>query len=147
MESRKRWLLVYGKYEGFEQKAVEFLCEDFSARVSYTLPVRRYDEVSDQDKERYNFLIVGTLDSNPKANELAKQNGWVLPDDCQGYRFDVTEEKDGVQTMSVIGSSEIGVMYGAVDFINTYLSTCIVSVKKAVRAFWKRRASSRQEIP
>lgn len=122
MKDTKRWMLVYGKKEGLQGKAVELLCEELSGRLPYVLPVRDHSEVTKEDEKKYNFLFLGDRITNEKLGAIVEKYGWEIPSDEQGYRLEVTPEENGKQIMSVIGSSDIGVLHGAADFVNTYLS-------------------------
>lgn len=122
-----RWIVIYGKYEGLEEKALNLIngavCELYKDYLSfYSSSEASIDLIKNND-----LIIVGTKNDNRLISEL--EGGAIIKsaEKPQGYSIAVMESpwNSEHQVMAVSGYDEHGVLYGAADFINKYLGNII----------------------
>lgn len=123
MTEENRWIIVYGKYEGLEKKALNLI--NASVYDLYKTPISCFDaeKVGKDLLTTCNLILVGTVKNNKYIGELVKTGAVQSPEFAQGYSASVKESKWNAEKdmMVVCGYDEAGVLYGSVDFINRYL--------------------------
>lgn len=118
----KRWLLVVDTYEGVNKNAVDMLSGYLSGLVSYTLPVRYANELSEEERKESNIIAVGRIETHSILSSYARQGLFTVPKQEEGYAVFVgkTPETDEGQTIAIAGADEKGVLYGCMQFIGEY---------------------------
>ena len=112
----KRWLLVVDAYEGVNKNAVDMLSGYLSGLVSYTLPVRYANELSEEERKESNIIAVGRIETHSILSAYERQGLFTVPKQEEGYAVFVgkTPETDEGQTIAIVGSDEKGVLYGCI---------------------------------
>lgn len=125
--TENRWIIVYGKYEGLEKKALNLL--NASIFDLYKTPISCFsaDEVEEYLLKECNTILVGTAENNKIIDRIIKSSELDVPKRAQGYSASVktsvwNKDKD---MMVVCGYDDAGVLYGCVDIINKYLGSII----------------------
>ena len=113
----KTWILVYGKYEGLEAKAVNLLTAKAEEYLGYELAVYVAESVSEKLLEEHSVIYVGAISGH---KTLAAKYKIVANGDPQGYLYEVAKKTDG-NDIYIAGNTEIGAYYGAVAFLSHYL--------------------------
>lgn len=112
-----KWMLVYGKAEGYEKKALEQLNRAVGNYIPGGFSCRESEKVTEEELRENNLILLGTAESNRLFSELGEE----IPE--KGYRLKVGkspyEEKN--QAILLIGSTALDLLYGAVDFEHQYL--------------------------
>ena len=118
----KKWILVYGKYEGQEAKAAELLSAKAEEYIGYELAVYRSENVNEKFLEEHSVIYVGTISDHKM---LATKYKTVADGDLQGYVYEVVKKDDG-NDIYVVGNTALGAYYGATAFISHYLPNAAV---------------------
>ena len=116
----KRWIFLTDSYEGMEKKAVNALYAVIAGGVSYVLPIKSADEMTQEELESGNIIFVGKT----TAPFLAKcKTDLQLPAEKEGYSIYVGKSPFGEENQMVViaGYDAPGVYYGCMDFCNKYL--------------------------
>ncbi|MBR5388023.1 MAG: hypothetical protein IK147_00995 [Clostridia bacterium] len=122
-----RWVIIFGKYDGLEKKAVNLINSAVFDHYRFPVSCFNADEVDKEIVNTCNLILVGTAKDNKYLGELVKKGVLKKPEKPQGYSASVKEslwngEKD---VMAVCGFDDAGVLYGSVDFVNKYLGYLI----------------------
>lgn len=124
MAERRKWLTVYGEYKNQQKRAVDVITKKIADIVDYVPTVRKACALSEEDREKYCLIFVGTKDNNPYIREYAERGEIKIPDHEEGYAIKVTApDSDGKQTVIVAGGGSTGVMYGAAELAYKYFGT------------------------
>ena len=122
-----RWIIIYGKYEGLEKKALNLI--NASVMDLYKTQVSFFDadKINPNLLISCNIILIGTQYDNILIHTLTQNKILDLPEREQGYSALVTksywnEEND---MMIVCGFDDAGILYGAVDLTNKYLGNLI----------------------
>lgn len=113
----KKWILVYGSYEGSEAKAVNLLTSKAEEYLDYELAVYPADRVDPEIIGTRCVIYLGTLSGN---RFLGKKYPSVADGNKQGYLYEVLQKEDGNDIL-IAGNTALGVYYGAVALISHYL--------------------------
>ena len=115
----KKWILVYGKYEGLESKAADLLCAKAEEYVGYELAAysAESESVSEKLLEEHSVIYVGTISGH---KTLAAKYKTAANGDPQGYIYEVAK-KDGGNDIYIAGNTPLGAYYGAAAFVSHYL--------------------------
>ena len=121
-----RWIIIYGKYDGIEKKALNLLNAYVFDFIKKPVSCFVADDTAAFPKD-CNVILVGTEKNNKFISSLIRSKKLCEPERPQGYSAFAGEsawnaEKD---MMVICGFDEIGVLYGCVDFINKYLGSAI----------------------
>jgi len=118
-----RWEFIFGEYKGLEKLAVDYLYGVVSAYTPYILTVSSCEKAQDQ-LTNTNPVFIGTVKSNPYIKMLSDKGIIRLGGKAEGYCIKVAKSiwNEEKQMMIVAGNDEAGVLYGAVDFENHYLT-------------------------
>lgn len=114
----RKFLIIYGAYDGLEKRAVEMVSETLSDYVSYAVPAKSAENIEKSQLEEYNVVLIGTLKSNCLLAGLAADGVFKPCAEAEGYSIKVTKSifnKDA-QMIIISGYDEHGTLYGAVDF-------------------------------
>ena len=126
----KRWILVVENYNGVKKNAVNMLYSVLSSHLNYVLPVRFSQSVTEKELCENNVIVVGEKD-NEIIKKCAEQNVIKMPTQKEGYSACVGEsvfEKDA-QMIIIAGYDDAGVLYGCMDFCNSYLGDVVYREK------------------
>ena len=117
-----RWLLIYDRYKNLQKTAINMLSGIISGYLSYVLPIKCIDELTEETIKNFNVLVVGKIRNNHLLLSL-KQRGLIkVPNQSQGYSIYVGEnpEQANRQIIAIAGFDDHGVLYGCMDFCNRY---------------------------
>jgi hypothetical protein len=122
-----RWIVIYGKYEGLEKKAINMINGAVFELYNDYLSFYESCVVGDELLKNNNLIIVGTNTDNRIISDLYNREVIKLSDKPQGYSIAVTDSpfNSNNQIMLIAGYDESGILYGAADFINKYLGNII----------------------
>ncbi len=117
-----RWIIVYGSYDGFEEKAVNRVSAALSLHIDYALPTLAADRCTSEELAANNIILIGTRD-NVLLSELVDKGVIKVPASVEGYSLRVTDNPYNAekQMIAILGYDKKGVLYGAVDFENKYV--------------------------
>ena len=122
-DKNRNWKIVYGRYEGCEARAVEFLSTELGALIQrdpgiYSLHVVACEKAGEERETRKSAIVTGTRGSNAL---LAKH---LRPEDVPagGYVVKVIED-GGRQLVLCCGDTPAASIWAAVDFIDDGLAT------------------------
>lgn len=122
-----RWIVIYGKYEGLEEKALNLINGSVCDLYKDYLSFYSSSEVSIDLIKNNDLIIVGTKNDNKLISEL--EGGAIIKsaEKPQGYSIAVIGSpwSSERQIMVVSGYDEHGVLYGAADLVNKYLGNII----------------------
>lgn len=124
----KRWLLVIDKYDGIQKNAINIFNGYIAGLVSYVLPVKMVDKVTENDLKENNIIAVGKLDSHFILKNYLELNLIEEPKREESYSVFVgkpNKEDDTTYTIAIAGFDDKGILYGCMEFINTYLGDYI----------------------
>lgn len=118
----KRWMLVIDEYEGVVKNAVNMLSGYLSGMVSYILPVKYTQDMTEQEYAENNIIAVGKGKTHSILKAYETQGLLSVPNAEEGYAIYVgkTPNVDEGQTIAIAGADEKGVLYGCMQFINEY---------------------------
>ena len=116
-----RWLLVYDRYEGLSENAVNLLSGSISAYLHYVLPVKPAAELREEDILANDLICVGTA-AHPLLSTCLASGLIRLPGKAQGYAVHVGESclAPERQLIAICGEDEAGLYYGCADFCSRY---------------------------
>ena len=118
----KRWLLVTDSYMDLEKRGVDMLFAAVSTYVSYVLPVKSIQDMSTEEWEQNNILLVGKSSAH-SGIKLCQEKGLVsIPQEPESYSIYVGQSvyNTDAQMIAIVGYDEYGILYGCVDFCNKY---------------------------
>ena len=123
----KIWTVIYGKYAGFQKKALNLLNAEIKDKYNGYLPFYSADSAEKSLLEESNLIIVGTKSDNSILRVLSESGEINVPEKAQGYSVCVKDSAFNPQRQMMVlcGSDEAGVLYGTVDFVNKYLGYAI----------------------
>lgn len=139
---KRNWKIIYSDYSGAEKKAVEFIYKEMGSYILrdkgvYTIHVL----ACEQEKKAIitgNAVVLGTYD------ESAIIRKYIGEEEIQkdGYVVKVMDnpEVEGCKLVLITAKEKIGVFYGAVDYIDDYITIatpCCGSVVKWYDLFTK----------
>ena len=118
----KRWLLVVDEYEGIRKSAVNFLCGYISGLISYVLPVRNVNNITDKELKEYNVIAVGRCVTHPLLADCENHGLLEVPNVSEGYGIYVgkVDGNGEDRIIAISGFDDNGVLYGCMQFINEY---------------------------
>ena len=118
----KRWILLVDEYTGIQKNAVNMLSGYISGLISYVLPVKKLENVTDEELKEYNVIAVGCCETHPILAAYEKRGLLTLPKHSEGYAVYVgmTGVDEETQTVAIAGVDDRGVLYGCMQFINEY---------------------------
>ena len=127
----KRWIIVYGKYEGVEKYAVDELYKLVQQYVPYILTISTHD-AKPEDIRDYNIILIGTEESNRYIAQLKESNILTVNQNKQGYTIKVSESSFNPERQMIIlaGKDGNGTLYSVRDFEHYY---CDVYLHKQFR--------------
>lgn len=118
----KRWVMVIDAYKGIRKNAANMLSGFLSGLLSYVLPVKLVDELTDAERQMHQIIAVGACGDHALLAGCQEQGLLAVPNEAEGYGiyvgaspFDATG-----QIVAIAGTDESGILYGCMDFINTY---------------------------
>ena len=122
-----RWIIVYGKYENLEKKALDLLNAAVFDIKKTLISFYSAEEISNDLLCSCNVILVGTKKDNKLIAKLSADKVIEDPACSQGYSALVdasvyNAEKDMIV---VSGYDDLGVLYGSVDLINQYLGSSV----------------------
>ena len=122
-----RWIVVYGKYEHLEKKALELLNAAVFDIKKSLISFYLAEDIEDELLSSRNVILIGTKADNKLIAKLSADKVIDDPKRSQGYSLLVcasawNAEKDMIV---VCGADEGGVLYGSVDLINRYLGSSV----------------------
>ncbi|MBO4594478.1 MAG: hypothetical protein J5697_02110 [Clostridia bacterium] len=122
-----KWIVVYGKYEGLEKKALNLINATVSDLYKNYLPFYRANDIDRKTLYDNNLIIVGTITDNKYLKEYADNGNLKIIPEEQAFSISVDESRfnKDKQSIAILGYDEKGVLYGAVDFINKYCGDLI----------------------
>ncbi|MBE6645500.1 MAG: hypothetical protein E7612_09045 [Ruminococcaceae bacterium] len=124
MAEQRKWLVVYGEYKNQQKRAVDVITRKIADIVNYVPTVRKACALSEEDREKYCLIFVGTVENNSYIKDFASEGVINIPDNEEGYAIKVTSpDSNGKQTAIVAGGGSTGVMYGAAEFAYKHLGT------------------------
>lgn len=123
----KRWIFLTDSYEGLEKTAVNTLYAAIAGYLSYVLPIKSIYEVTQEEREDANIILVGKAGANDLIAQCQKQNLIQIPQKSEGYAAYVGDSVFGKDNQMVViaGYDAAGVLYGCTDFCNQYLGDVI----------------------
>lgn len=123
----RNWLVVYGKYEGLEKKALNLIHATVFDFYKRYLPFYKTDKVTDEILEHYNLILVGTVSDNMFLKECMGEICSESAGEEQSFFISVKASKWNRENQMILicGCDERGVLYGAVDFMNKYCGSAI----------------------
>ena len=118
----KRWLLVVDHYEGIRQNAVDMLSGFVSGLISYVLPIKLVENITQTDLVENNIIAVGSCETHAVLSAYAKKGLLNVPKAAEGYAVYVgkTPETENAQTIAIAGADEKGILYGCMQFMGEY---------------------------
>ena len=115
------WKILYTKYTGAEQRAVEFLYREMGSSVLrepgvYAIHTMACEPAKSLENADSNLVVLGCRAENAILQRFIEPA--ELP--ANGYLIRVTENPDtpGRQLVLIAGSCSSAVLYGAIDFID-----------------------------
>lgn len=119
---QQKWLIAYGKYEGLEKRAVELLVQQMQPYLKRVIVVKAAEKLSEEEKKENSLVLVGTKESNPLLCELLEKGALQKADGEEGYVIvgDKNPFAEAERMLAVLGYTERGVLYGAVDAMGVY---------------------------
>ena len=127
----KRWILVIDGYEGIRKNAINMFNGYIAGLVSYVLPIKMVSELTQDDIKENNIIAVGSVNTHSVLSSYAKLNLIDVPNKEESYSIFVgkpnKEDKDDEETytIAIAGYDDNGVLYGCMEFINSYLGDYI----------------------
>lgn len=115
----QEWIVVCGKYQGLESRAVDGLTAAMREYLPGEIPVFEADGVEPSFLKNRNVVFLGTPFDNAW---LGAQYPNVANGNAQGYIVDVSETH-GTNRIAIVGNTPQGVYYGTIDFLYEYLPT------------------------
>jgi hypothetical protein len=108
----KRWTLLYGEYQGLEQRAVIDVYRGLQYYVNYVLPLRPARDFGVAKVEH--TLLLGTAASNPVIADLIGRGVIPAPPGPQGYTLWIGNAPWNAEHRLVViaGADPVGVLYG-----------------------------------
>ena len=122
-----RWVIIYGKYEGLEKKALNLINSAVSDHYDTPVSCFNSEEADENIIKTCNLILVGTAKDNKYLGELTKKGVLKKAEKPQGYSALVKESEwnDKKDMMAVCGFDDAGVLYGSADFVNKYIGYLI----------------------
>jgi hypothetical protein len=119
----RRWTIIYGKYEGLEEYAVNELYKAVQQFVPYVLTVGDGSDGQMQDLTRFNIIFVGTVISNHHMAKLAKEGLFRPEQRKEGYAIKVCASPydPEMQIMILAGADDSGTLYAVRDLEHYYI--------------------------
>ena len=126
----KRWIVVYGKYEGLQKRALNLINGAVFDLYKNYISFYKADEVCEELVKENNLIILGSIEDNCIIKEFIANGQITLPTAPQGYSIQIKDSpyNNDCQVMVICGADEHGVLYGAVDFVNKYCGYIIFKV-------------------
>lgn len=124
----KRWILVIDGYEGVRKNAINMFNGYIAGLVPYLLPIKMASELTEVDINENNIIAVGSVNTHSILKKYANLNLIEVPQKEQSYSIfvgNVNENDKETYTIAIAGYDDSGVLYGCMEFINTYLGDYI----------------------
>jgi len=111
--------------DGVVGQAVKSLAGFVGGMLSYVLPVRMADDPG--GAHAASVIAVGRIGSHPLLAECAARGLIEVPQNEQGYAIWVGPSpfEEGAQLIAIAGYDPAGVLYGCMDFCNTYCGSVL----------------------
>jgi hypothetical protein len=112
----RRWEIVFGRYEGVEQFAVNELQRMVQRYLPYIVAVR--PDGSSPCRANSNGMLLGTPDSHRAISSLIDRGLLARPERPQGYTIAILKSPDQPEgrVAAIAGADAAGVLYGVEDF-------------------------------
>ncbi|MCE5277874.1 MAG: hypothetical protein ABFD92_00550 [Planctomycetaceae bacterium] len=124
--SGRRWEIVYARYEGVQQFAVDELQRTLQRYLPYVVAVRAAGtERPDADVHR---ILIGTAAGHAGVAECMARGHVDKPQGAGAYSIAVFK-KGEASTAVIAGADEGGVLHGAMDFCGRVLGLGVVEEK------------------
>lgn len=119
---KRNWKIIYTKYEGMEQKAVDLLYGELGALILrdpglYTIHTLLCEQADAAQLDR-NAVVVGLFEENAIIRQYIKKE--EIPED--GYCFKVTDGPEGHRLVLITAHTPAALFYGTVDFVDDYFT-------------------------
>lgn len=117
-----RYRIIYGIYEGVQQRAIDRLYGLIQQYVPYVLTISPSDEQVDMHGKD-NFILIGTMEDNCYIRMLSNE-GWFKPQtQREGYSIRVDANPRNTERSIIVlqGADPAGVLYAVEDFNRYYI--------------------------
>ncbi len=146
---RDKWIVICERYERLEAQAVNRVASAVAEYSGYALPVFTVNNVDIELLEENNLIVIGQK-THLILSRWIKNGLLQVKEGEQGYSIKVCDSlfNPDRQAVAICGNDEVGVLYGAVDFINFYMGEGMHLHEKYLVATEKFFASPfREQMP
>lgn len=121
MKIENKWMIVAERTDGFWARAIARIGDAISAQAGYVVPVLRMEAADEALLAANNVVLLG-VPSTAMLSRFVEAGLIVAPVHAQGYAIRVCESAWNAerQMALILGGAEIGVLYGAVEYVNRY---------------------------
>ncbi len=127
----QKWLIVYGKNEGLEKRAVELLVAHMQPYLKHVIVVKNAESVTEEEKKENSLALVGTTEDNAIIKTLVKNGTLEKGEGAEGYALTGSKNPfaEERRMIAVVGSTQRGVLYGVVDAMGVYFKDLALQYK------------------